>query len=451
MTFLAPGFLYVAMTAAAAVVALHFIMMRQPRSSVLPTARFVPDTQATTLAAAKRPSDLLLMLLRVATLLAAGAALAKPIVQPSRRAQGKVVLVDVSRSIADSMALRASARSVYSDGDAVILFDSSARLNPSGTTDSLRELRPSNERGNLSAALVGALRAASDIAERADSIELVIVSAFAKEEFDAATDSIRALWPGAARLVQVPGTSAAAVAATSRISTNAPSTDPLAITATLVGPHAASNVFLNRTETGSATSGQATGSPALISIDWPESARPPGAISRIPASPHSPIPASIGLVSGATTVIAPFVRQWSYPPDSLHGAEVIARWVDGEPAAIEKRRGDGCVRSVAIPVTPIGDLAIRKDFVELVQSLAAPCARQTALIAAAPATVATLSGSGGLASRSAFRPRVDVQSPIAPWLFILALLTAVAELFVRRRSRPSSASSTVPVTPARAA
>ena len=134
MTFLAPGFLVASVVVAAAIVALHFIVTRQPRSSILPTARFVPDTRATTIAPARRPSDMVVMLLRMLTVLAAGTALAKPVLRPARQPNARVVLVDVSRSARDSVAIRDSARAAYRAGDALVVFDSdrkSTRLNSS--------------------------------------------------------------------------------------------------------------------------------------------------------------------------------------------------------------------------------------------------------------------------------------------------------------------------------
>ncbi len=82
MSFLAPGYFVASLAVAAAIVALHFIVTRQPRAGILPTARFVPDTRATTVARARRPSDLLVMLCRVLLVLAAGAGLAKPVSRP---------------------------------------------------------------------------------------------------------------------------------------------------------------------------------------------------------------------------------------------------------------------------------------------------------------------------------------------------------------------------------
>jgi hypothetical protein len=146
-----------------------------------------------------------------------------------------------------------------------------------------------------------------------------------------------------------------------------------------------------------------------------------------------------GVMAGDAVVVSAFERKWEFPADSLRGAEVIARWVDGGAAAVEMPEGAGCVRSVAVPVSPVGDLAIRKDFVRFVASLARPCSGITSLMPADPKVVASLEGKGGLAPRSAFQPLTDVRSALAPWLFALAIGAAVAELFVRRRGRNAQA------------
>jgi hypothetical protein len=417
MTFLVPGFLYAALAVAAGIVALHFIVVRQPRSAILPTARFVPDTRTTTVARSARPTDLVLLLLRVITVLAVGAALAKPVLQPSRAATGRVILVDASRSAPDSVAMRDSVRSVYQDGDVVVAFDSAARTTGSSTGDSIAHIGRRTARGNLSAALIAALRAGSELRDRADSLELVIVSPFTREEFDAATDSVRKLWPGKARLIRV-GPAASDSATSQRQTMNAVASDPIAISARLAGAGVAANG----------------------SIDWPTSGRPRWAVARTPVDTVG------GVVAGTARVVAPFDRRWSYPRDSIANGEVVARWVDGEPAAIEKPNDGGCSRSVAVAVPPIGDLPIRKDFVRLVSSLTAPCAGNAALIPASPDAIARLAGSGGLAPRQAFAPRSDTNSSLAPWLLALALLTAIAEVFVRRIVRDGARDANAPAT-----
>lgn len=426
MTFLAPGFFFASLAVSAAIVALHFIVTRQPRAGILPTARFVPDTPATTVARAKRPSDLLLMLLRVLLVLAAGAGLAKPVLTASRGAEARVILVDVSRSARDSLATRDSVRAIYRDGDAVVVFDSSARLLAGNGGNTLGALGPTTKRGNLSAALIAALRAGSSLRDRADSLELVIVSPFAREELDAATDSIRKLWPGRARLVRV-NVAAPDMTVAGKLEMRVDANDPLTVTVALARKREAGD---GKRETGN---GQRATEDGQRVIEWPASTRPPFAIERAQRDTVG------GVMAGEAIVVSAFERRWSFPADSLRGAEVIARWVDGEPAAVEKPDGAGCVRSVAIPVSPVGDFVIRHDFVRFVESLSGVCAGITSLTPADPAVVASLEGRRGLAPREAFQPLRDTRSDLAPWLFALALAAAIAELFVRRRGKDAKA------------
>jgi hypothetical protein len=431
VTLLAPGFLYASMAIAAGIVALHFLVMRQPRSSILPTARFVPDARTTTISPANRPRDPSVLLLRVLTALLVGAALARPIFQPSRRAAGRVILVDASRSARDSLALRDSSRSVYRDGDAIVLFDSSARVLGGQIEDSLRGIKPSIARGNLSAAFVAALRAGSGIRNRFDSLDLVIVSPFAKEEFDAATDSIRALWPGRARLIRLTSPSLDSTTTRARLQMVGDPNDPLATTVSLTGNTSSDAVIFRNSEPLAASVVAPGGPSAARRMIWPSAARPPRAFARAKADTIG------GVVAGDVVVVAPFERRWIYPADSIRGDEVVARWMDGEPAAIELSNGSGCNRSVAIPVTPVGDLAIRKEFIALVAELARPCSAQSALVAADPSAITRLAGKGGSAPREDFQPLTDTHSPVAPWLLALAIALAIAELLVRRRASAS--------------
>jgi hypothetical protein len=429
MTFLAPGFLYAAMAVAAVIVGLHFIVTRQPRAGILPTARFVPDTRATAVAASRRPTDLLLMFIRMLIVLAAGAGMAKPVLTPSRVASARVILVDASRSARDSLATRDSVRSYYRDGDAVVVFDSSTRVLAGSVADSIGALRPSIKRGNISGALIAALRAGSSLRDRADRLELVIVSSFAKEELDAATDTIRTLWKGRAQLVRIPIPAADTASLPGKLAITAVAGDPLQVSVELAGKTTNVSALVDRRP----AQGQKGGSnPGGVLIEWPESARPRYAIPR-------PVRDTVGgVMAFDRVVVTAFDRQWSYPQDSLNGAEVIARWVDGDPAAVEKRDGTGCTRSVAIPVTPVGDLVIRHEFVRMVAALSRPCASKTSLILAEPNVVAKLAGQGGLAPRTAFQPVTDKRSELAPWLFALALAAAIGELFARRRGRRES-------------
>jgi hypothetical protein len=429
MTLLAPLFFWGAVAAAAGIVALHFLVTKQPRASVLPTARFVPDSPATATARDARPSDLLLMLLRVVILLAAGLALAKPVVKPDKQALGRIFLLDASRAVADAAEAADSVTALYRNGDAIIAFDSIARVLGPEVRDSLPAVRAADARGNLSAGLIAALRAASDLRDKADSIELVIVSPLLAEEHDAATDSIRKLWPGRARIVRVAtkvDSSSTAAGSAAVIPASSDATDPLVVSVSL-GSNARSEPD---TRIVRSTAMSTEDSTWMISgyhtlVLWPKAERPRFAIVRVPQD------RSGGVLAGDARVVSAFQRRWMFPDDSVRGNRVVARWADGEPAVLEKKMGSGCLRSVAIPVPVAGDLVIRPEFVRLVEAITARCGDKGSTAPLAAPLVASLAGSGRLSTGTAFPVREDVTSPLAPWLFALALAASVGELLVR--------------------
>jgi hypothetical protein len=424
MTFLAPGFFLASLAVAAATVALHFIVTRQPRAAVLPTARFVPDLPATATAPARRPSDLLLLLVRVLLVLAVGTGLAKPVFKPSRSAEARVILADVSRSVTDSIALRDSVRAWHRPHDALVLFDSSTRAVDGDAAELARALSPSARRGNISAGLIAAIRATAELRDRADSIELVIVSPFAAEELDAATDSVRRLWPGRARVVRIAAPSPE-VARGTALELTADAGDPMQASASIARVTSNANAALVRVDI-SASNVRADTDGGRALVKWPATARPPRALQRTARDTIG------GVLTDSTLVVATFERQWKFAADSLQDVEVVARWIDGEPAAIEWPSGAGCIRSVAVPVVSAGDLVIRDDFIRFVSALSSDCAFRRATRSAARQSLNTLEGTGGLAPRQAFPARRDVPSTLAPWLLGLALAAAVGELFIRR-------------------
>ena len=422
MSFLAPGFFYASLAVAAAVLALHFIVTKQPRAAVLPTARFVPNLPANATARATRPSDLLLMLLRVLLVLLIGAGLARPIFKPSRAVSARVILVDVSHNVGDIAAVRDSAARYYRDGDAVIVFDSAARVVGVNPADSIRSLVKTERDGRLSGALVSALRAGSALRDKSDSLHLVVVSPLASDEFDAATDSIRSLWPGKATLVKA-GARDVGLAVTGPVELRSASGDPLAVTIARVGRFVGAGKIVR--DGLNADDAQAGGAEALV--DWPISNRPARATAAAKLD-------TIGaVVSGSSIVVSAFPRPWAFTPDSIRGARIVARWTDGEPAAIEWKQDKGCVRSVAVPVNPVGDLPLQASFTRFTEAMAGPCIADKLTPTASPAQVASFTGTGGLAPRDAFEPRDDIRSSLAPWLIGLGLVAAIVELFIRRR------------------
>lgn len=381
MSFLAPGFLIAASAGALAVVVLHFVVTRRPRSVAFPTARFVPEVPVAARARSIRLSDLLLLLVRVLTILAAGAALARPIFPPQREQVVRVIVADVSGSVANVAESRDSVRALFRPGDAVVVFDTAARTVTA--PDSVGTRSSIEAPGSLSAGLVAALRAASRVRDGADSVELVVVSPATVGEHDRATTLIRAQWPGRGRLVRVAARSVPG-----------PGT---------LRPH---------------------------DVEFLSASRPLFAIAR------NRIDTVGAVVANGNVVIAPFERRWRFVSDSLAHSRVIARWIDGEPAAIERDSGSTCVRSVAVPIDSAGDLMIRPSFVNFHAALTASCG----YAASPPDTkaAAMLAGSGALAPAAQFPPSMDVDSPLARWLAALAIILAIVDM-VLRRSRDAEA------------
>jgi len=426
MTFLAPMFFFVALGVAAGAVALHFIVTRQPTSSPLPTVRFVPISAVRVTTVAPVPEDLLLLLVRVLAVLLLGAALARPVLVPARRPVLRIVLADVSRAVGRIESVRDSVRTLLGDRDVLVVFDSSARVVRGRAADSVARLERSARGGRLSPALITAIRAASAARETADSVELDVVSPLRASELDGATQSVRALWPGRIRVVRV-AASADSLALAPGVELRAAPSDPMMVaTAGMLSSNASVRVL--RGEPTAADSVWASSGRHTL-VRWPAGGAPPGWGARTP-------PDTVGaVIAGEAAVVTPFERRWR-----LDGAaritRVAARWVDGAPAAVERAIGGGCIRDVAIGVSPRGDLVLRRSFGRLVQALVAPCETVAGSLAADSGAIASLAGAGALAAHDAIAAPNVLDPPLVPWLLASAIALALLELLVRRGSVP---------------
>lgn len=447
MTFLAPIFFYIGIAVAAGAVALHFIVTRQPASSPLPTVRFVPTSSVRVTTVAPVPEDLLLLLLRVLLALVIGAALARPVLTPERRTVAHIVLADVSRAVGDIAAVRDSARAILEPGDVLVVFDSAARVITSGAADSAARLVRSEREGRLSPALIAAMRAAATLRESADSVELAIVSPLRAHEVDGATQAARSLWPGRIRVVRV-AAGADSLAPPPGLSLRAAADDPLAIAANAAG--IASSDSAVRVVRGAATAEDSAWAAAgrHTLVRWPALDAPHGWVAR--ARPDT----VAAVVAGEAALVHTFERRWQLD-STVHPTRVAARWVDGEPAAIDRAIGAGCIRDVAIPVPTRGDIVLRPSFGRFVRALGAPCEGVAGGPSLGDAELRALAGSGPLAAREEIGARDAIVTPLVPWLLGAALLLALAELLLRRGSAPiwSSAdeASSAPSAPGAAA
>jgi hypothetical protein len=264
-----------------------------------------------------------------------------------------------------------------------VLFDTSLTTIDTPGPDSLANLSRTDARGNVSLGLIGALRASARFRDRADSMTLTLVSPLTAEEVDAATDSIRALWPGAVRLVRV--------------------------------------------RASPADSGG-----ALATVDWPADGHADGTVARPAADTEG---ALVATSSGRLVVVSPFVRTWRF--DRVGDARVVLRWVDGGPAAVERAEGTGCVRHVAVPVPTEGDLVLRAGYQRLADAMRARCGRTW--------DAGTRLRAPWVSDRDTARrwriatgrlPASPASPSLAAWLLVAAVALLFGELLLRGRGVP---------------
>ena len=424
MTFLAPFFLVAAGLAAVVVVGLHFLVTRPPPLLAFPTTRFIPRSTIIVTSLAKRPQDLLLLLLRVLALLLIGAAFARPVLVPRHRDVARIILVDRGWSMASVVELQDSLRRLFQAGDRVVLLDSAVHEIPVMAAESIANIAPVASASSYSAGLITARRLAAILRLESDSVDLILLSPLGREGWDGATRALRSAWPG--RIQLVPLASRRDTLTATGIALRARADDPMRSTLALLGGLVTTGERLRlvRDSLRAADSAWVTGGGAVVL--WP-------AALDAAAAPDT-VNAVIGK-SGA--VIHPFARG---PAPGV--GQVIVRWIDGAPAATERVIGAGCIRDVRIPVSPRGDFVLRADVLRLVNDLTGPCAAVAPVTALDSAERAFLSGGAQLASREQLAAPEDPESPLIPWLLGMAILLMLLELWVRKQ--PTSESSEQP-------
>lgn len=447
MTLLAPLAFAMGLAAAAVLVGLHLLTTRRPPSALLPTARFVPIVDARAVSRASRPTDLILLAMRVLAALSIGAAFAQPVLDAPGPRVRSVVLLDVSSGVADGAAAARAALERLTEGGAMVLFDTAARevsrdslgtvLSRSATSigraPSADALRPS--RGALSPALVVARAAGSRVARGADSVRLVIVSPFTAASFDAATAALRTSWPGGAELVRVGAASDTAHAERPRLATSL-ADDPLAPAIGQLQP--ARGAHQVRIVRGIATAGDSTWArgPGRVLVLWPLTGNAALAADGVTA-----------LGVHLASLVAPLARL-PVPAGEL----VVARWRDGSAAAVESALDAGCVRTVGVGIPLAGDLTLRAPFGEFLEAMVEPCggARGVALPDSVVAWLERGTATGADGRRASDSPQVRAarrsatparllaatgvpDARFGAWLLLLALLALSLEWVLRRR------------------
>ncbi len=420
LTFLAPWFAMAGLLAAVGVVAAHLIGARTRAPVPLPTTRFVPRLQERSAAVERRPRDVLLMLLRAAALAVTGVALAGPLSAPRERAPVKIVIADLAGVTGESEILD-RARLAAGDNGRVVISDSTVTV-----VNAAQVSETSGSAGgaaSLTAALIQAIREAEALGAEGHPVELKIVSQFRQRSVDSATTAVRALWPAWIELIDVPPTREPAPAR-GAVAFRGEDDDPLRATAGLLPFGRGSPVVIVRGEWGAADSVSAV--EGSVVVHWPRIGLPD---SFTPTGSDT----TGGVWVAGYTLVAPMPRDALFSGGD--GARVVARWVDGRPAAVERRYDTGCVRDVAIPVPEAGDVSISPGFRRVAAALTGPCGEAHSPVPLAVGQLTALRGSGP--RQAIVRPASASlgQSPLTVPLLLLAVGTLLFELGMRRWHR----------------
>lgn len=406
MAFENGAVLWATAAAALGVIAVHLLSWRRPEPRALPTARFVPPAAQRALSRRIRPSDLLLLALRLVAVWAIGLAVAGPAYHIRQPGIARVIIADRSRAVARLAEVRDSVERLASEATVtrVVLFDS---LPTVAGEMAWRDSSGRTRRGDLDAALITAIREAVDMRNRFDSVDMVLVSALLAEEVSAGTREIVAAYGSPLRFVPVQARPANVPPALGG-GAWPPATDPVGAALRLTMRTTRPWLRVSRSELTAADSAHATAGGVVV--HWLE-------------SPEAPL-RNDGVLSASGAVVGAFARL-----DAPAGTPV-AWWSDGSPAAAQEPLGTGCVRHVSIGIPARGDAVLRPAFLRLVHDLAAPCdggdarallASERSWLTPPDANAPPVAGAPGSA-------------PLTRRLLLgLALLALVAEWWLRRR------------------
>ena len=428
--FAAPAFLLAGALAALVPLALHLIRRRPPVRAPLPTARFLVDDPRNAVRVS-RPTDVPLLLLRMAMLVLLGAGLARPAWVPAPSGTVSVVLVDRALSPEGWRAAVGEARSA----GGLVLFDTVAevvggeRLSPA-FFDSLAAAGPSEAAPDYAAGL-RAIPAAVRGLRGADSVRVRLVSSFGGG-WEAGLGPVRrAAWPGTVDLARVAGRAA--------VDSLAPAAGRRAVVVARQGGDYASAALGALGYEVSRVDGEEVdpGADVYVVLDpastdrWTEAAR--GGATVVLASTASTGGAGAGgelwLDAGLRLTGA---GPWTAPPPSPD--RVVAVWEDGTPAAGARRIGTGCVVHLTTDLEA-GELPFQAAYPAVLGRLARGCEEDAPTPGLDAGALALLRGSGPASVPAAAFDATETGTPLGRWLLVAALVVALAETGIAYRRR----------------
>ncbi|HEY0929943.1 MAG TPA: hypothetical protein VGE27_08475 [Gemmatimonas sp.] len=425
LSFGTPWVMGMAAVAALAIAALHLLSVRQPPTLWLPTARFVEAGDARAVARRPRPNDLLLLALRVAALLLAGAALAGARCDGGGPARVHLVVADSAfRSDSAAWWPRAVASADASAGTSV---------GTSADAERVMAVWATGVHTDPGAALVAAQREAARIANADRAVEQVALTVVVPSHVRSTRgwQTWRSAWPGAVHVV-----SHTARGDTIADPTDLPSRVPVVVQTSLdddpvvaafAGMRSAQPVVIVRDSVMDSTRDARD----TIVVHWPNTGAPAAWQHLISAD-------SIGGVAAReVALVAPFIRAFAWKPDSALADTPIVWWSDGETVATEHATATGCARAVYLPVVSGSDVLQGAAAAGVREALISPCGG--ALLSTAALTVAPQDSSASkVAEARAFRSAGAASERSEPWwltplLLVVALGLLIAEQVLRRR------------------
>lgn len=463
LTIGAPLFLLAGALAALVPLALHLIRRRPPTRSPLPTARFLSEDARSSIRVS-RPTDRLLMALRMLLLLLAGAALARPSWTPAPRGTREVVLLDRSAAMRDSngwrRAVEQARRTLLApDGSArgdLVLFDTSAvhlpqRRLTASTFDSLAAAGPSANPASYAAAL-RAIDPATRALRGADSVRITMLSALRWGGWRPGMAALRqAAWPGAIRLPAF---------ASSNPLDAAPAPEAEARpSAVVIASGGAGRFVVPALEATGWTARAAdrlsappSDAPLIVAI------RPAGDLRALAEAgatvvvdaggAGSPMPGLLPVQASAPRLRNDAGDLWFGPELRLpgatvradirpkRGATVLATWDDGRPAVVAARLGKGCVVFAGTRLED-GALPLSPAFPRALERMARGCNRESTYDAMMPLDAgarAILAGRGAAVVNAAAGGGAGSVA-LGRWLMGAALLVALAETYFAYRRK----------------
>jgi hypothetical protein len=343
---------------------------------------------------------------------------------PARGPVVRVVLADISESIADRDSVTSKVSALLRPGDVLIAFDSVPRLLGAARADTLAELPQVPGPGDLAAGLIAAMRAARDVANTADSVEIAVVSAFAREEWSDAVMPVRGGWPGRLTLIPVAAAQMDSIGTALLLAND---DDPLWATGRLAGlgqlaPDTGKGVELRVLRDSMSGRDSAFARSGGVVLWWPRD--PPAGLTLVRRG---------AVAAGPWTEVLP-LSGWDPAP-----GQTIARWASGEPAATQVRLGEGCIRNVSIAVPPAGDVALRPGLQRLLRVLGSPCEWMRDTRRVDRERLAMLAGTRGLAASEAIdRQPSAKRNDVTKWLLAGAVVLFMGELVLRRSVEKAS-------------